>query len=507
MILTDVLVSMFKTPPRAHQLVGVRALLANDRFALFDEMGAGKSKQVVDAACCLFAGGVVDRVVVVCPAAVRDVWADPEMGEIEKHGWGVFGFNVQKFTKPGYERPKGTWNHGLKWLVVSYDHLRQGYPDCALNLESITNWCSPGRAMLVVDESSCVASPRALQTQAVYKLRQACARVVLLNGTPQNQNELDLYCQMAMLGKDVLGFKSFWQFRARHARMGGFKMKKVVEIVNREEIAAKIKPWCLRRLKKDCLDIPDKVRMAPLAVPLSPKSWSLYVEMREEMVAWLDGQPSAALHGGVRMVRLQQVCCGHLGGVQPVDAAEGLVQEFETGRAGTHDTGDEKVRALVARLVQRREEGAGPVLVWCRFVRDLDRLAEALSARRFEVHVVRGGQGKLERQEVLRRFDVSGRSCPDDVLLGQVQAGGVGLNLAGMSGEVYYFSQTFSLRDRLQSEDRVHRPGQRNVCTYTDVVATGPKGERTVEHSLAKALAAKEDAARWTCARWREELS
>src|SRR6267142_3733037 len=78
---------LWKTPPFKHQVHGVLALVKNHAFALFDEMGSGKSKQVVDAACTLFQAGQVDCVVIVAPAAVRSVWLDPELGQLKKHCW------------------------------------------------------------------------------------------------------------------------------------------------------------------------------------------------------------------------------------------------------------------------------------------------------------------------------------------------------------------------------------------------------------------------------------
>src|SRR5678816_1878583 len=75
------------TEPYAHQLIGISKLTEMRYFALFDEMGAGKTKQVIDAAQILFEHNIIDRVIVVAPVAVRSVWYDPELGELKKHLW------------------------------------------------------------------------------------------------------------------------------------------------------------------------------------------------------------------------------------------------------------------------------------------------------------------------------------------------------------------------------------------------------------------------------------
>jgi len=79
--------NQLKSRPFKHQIEGVKAIVKNQAFALFDEMGAGKSKQVIDAACVLAQAGEIDTVVVIARASVRSVWINAEIGEIKKHCW------------------------------------------------------------------------------------------------------------------------------------------------------------------------------------------------------------------------------------------------------------------------------------------------------------------------------------------------------------------------------------------------------------------------------------
>ena len=53
-----------------------------------------------------------------------------------------------------------------------------------------------------------------------------------------------------------------------------------------------------------------------------------------------------------------------------------------------------------------------------------------------------------------------------------------------------YFSNNFSLRDRLQSEDRAHRIGQTKNVTYINIAAKG-----TIDEAVIKALTSKKDVA------------
>ena len=92
-----------------------------------------------------------------------------------------------------------------------------------------------------------------------------------------------------------------------------------------------------------------------------------------------------------------------------------------------------------------------------------------------------------ERQIIVNRFQ-----NPDDELrffVGNPSTGGYGLTLTAASTMVY-FSNSFDLEKRLQSEDRAHRIGQTKNVTYIDLIAPG-----TVDEKIVKALRDKIDIA------------
>jgi SNF2 family DNA or RNA helicase len=85
-----------------------------------------------------------------------------------------------------------------------------------------------------------------------------------------------------------------------------------------------------------------------------------------------------------------------------------------------------------------------------------------------------------ERKRVLEEFQK-----PDSDMrffIGNPSTGGYGLTLTAASTMVYY-SNSFDLEKRLQSEDRAHRIGQTKNVTYIDLIAPG-----TVDEKIVKAL-------------------
>jgi SNF2 family DNA or RNA helicase len=526
----------FKTAPFAHQLEGVKALLKRPAFALFDEMGAGKSKQVVDAACVLFESGAIDTVVVVAPASCRGVWLDPDLGEIRKHAWAPVrvveyhaprkGSHWREVWRHDYrddlERFGGSrWPRGtLSWVVTNYEFTRKmakdrrgrnQYPHVDRMVAEIKEHGQ--KVLLVLDESSFVKSRTAHQSKAIARLRAACARCVLLNGTPVTNSPLDLWSQLRIMDPAALaGFQNFWHFRSRYAIMGGWNNKQVLRFHDLDDLSRRVAPWVLRREKKDCLDLPEKL-FTTAEVRLDPATWKKYKELKEEAVLALeeygeDAQMEA--NAAVRLLRLSQLTSGILGGVRPptgaADAETVFAEAAEEPAAMTIDVSREKLDWALEYLSEWTTARA--VIVWCRFRRERERLAEELRrdhATKIATFELYGGQPKAEREDAVRRFTTVSSNAKRYMLLAQPHAGGFGLNLVAAT-EAVYVSQDYSSMIRKQSEDRCHRPGQRFNVTYKDVIATGPQGQKTVDHAIVRALRKYEDVARWTCSEWRKAL-
>jgi len=167
------------------------------------------------------------------------------------------------------------------------------------------------------------------------------------------------------------------------------------------------------------------------------------------------------------------------------------------------DISSEKLDWLTEQVVAGELASQGPVIVWCRWRRERERLAEMLASKGHPYTEVYGGQTVMRRDKAIRDFQ-----CGGDLprcLLAQPHAGGFGLNLTAAHVAVY-LSNDYSWATRVQSEDRCHRVGQTNCVTYVDVLAISPSGGKTVDHAILAALKEKADIAQWTCAKWRNVL-
>jgi SNF2 family DNA or RNA helicase len=168
-------------------------------------------------------------------------------------------------------------------------------------------------------------------------------------------------------------------------------------------------------------------------------------------------------------MRLHQICCGFL---QP---DEGEIQPLANNR--------------LSELLDISDEVQGKAIIWASWTHDIQQIADALRDRfgPDSVATYYGGTPQDERQDIVTKFQ--DKESPLRFFVGQPRTGGYGITLTAANTVVYY-SNSYDLEIRLQSEDRAHRIGQTNKVTYIDLVSPG-----TIDEKILKALRQKIDIA------------
>lgn len=472
--------------PFKHQEQGIEHIKNVKNAALFDEMGIGKTFQVTRAACELWEQGEIDTLVVVAPAGVRGVWDDPQTGELSKFctvPYRTLRFDARcKYTRL---RPRSE-TETLTCVIVSYAYIRSTSKKRS-KLDKLLRLLTGHRYMVVFDESSAIKSHKSQQTYAAIELSEYATRRIILNGTPIANNITDLWAQMRVLDWSYVNHMNFYHFRAKYAKMGGYMNKQIVGIKEDkvQELQLQLKPYVIRRLKKHCLDLPDKL-YTYVEVPMPQPTYNNYVEMKNLLVTFLEKNPSVAMHGGVKITRLSQLTSGLLGGIQ--DAEDEFKVKEEPERIDY---------AKIDAFLEWLEDKEMPIIVWSRFRAEILDLYNKLAQTKFTCETVLGGQSDKKRQEIVNNF----KEGKLDIIIGQPHAGGLGLTLTRAS-TVVYLSNDYSLIARLQSEDRAHRPGQKHNVTYVDFLSTTPNGQKTIDHAVLHKLRNKEDLVSCSTKEW-----
>lgn len=499
--------SEFKLPPLGpYQVDGIKHIIKKPFAALFDEMGVGKTYQVINAACVLYNAKEIDTIIIVAPASVRGVWDDPETGGIKKFCWVPFYSQRYWVGRQVIEYPPNR----LNFITIGYDFLR------ARLAQFLKDAFKHGtrNVLLCLDESSYVKSKDASRTKACKELSKYCQRRTILNGTPIANSLMDYWAQMDILDPESIFNWPYYKMRHKICIMGGWERKQIVGyegVTKKEDGTIEIDPtsetgklldhmgnWIIRREKKDVLKYLPPKNYNTYEVELDSKSWATYKQMRDIMIAYLESEKSVAVNGAVASIRLSQITSGFIGGLNPNVLDLNAIMEKVDDLPKTKEIHKAK---LVAFFDFLSTSPRFPLVVWCRFRAEMERLINELTTQDYRVGYIYGGQKDQERQDFINNFQEGNL----DIMVGQVRAGGLGITLH-KSSTVVYMSNDYSLIAREQSEDRVHRPGQENPCNYYDFIAKGPGGQRTIDSIVLKSLREKRSMMEWSTQNWKEEL-
>jgi SNF2 family DNA or RNA helicase len=209
------------------------------------------------------------------------------------------------------------------------------------------------------------------------------------------------------------------------------------------------------------LDLPDKVYLRR-EVELTDEQIQAYKQMTEIALAQVEDGLVSTTNALTQLMRLHQITCGH------VKLDDGTVVNLP------HKRIDELLAAI--------EETDGKVIIWATYRHDIEDIKFHLQTAygMASVAAYYGETSSDEREQIVNDFQDP--NSPLRFFVGNPSTGGYGLTLTAASTVIYY-SNSFDLEKRLQSEDRAHRIGQAKNVTYVDLIAPN-----TVDEKIVKAL-------------------
>jgi len=514
-------------------------------WAVLFEQGLGKSAPTIRTVEHLYRQGRIDAAVIVAPNGVHRNWMSDELPRHAGLPYRALDWHSDraKGQDKSLERLLAASDRRveLAWFAITYDAILTPRGRAAV-LKFKDRF---PRFLLVIDEASKVRNPEAHRTKKVAALRQLASHVRLLNGTPIGNSALDAYAQFKLL--DPLfwirhGYGSWTAFKAQFAitkriQVGGeddraargeyshepivphgataegiaayeqldFDLDEILNPEEKEEVIRASRPATaaeakktvgrtievivgfreLDKLKDMISPVSTRLTKEDSGVQLPPKLYSrllfdlpveqrrVYDQLRKEYMVELDnGTLVTAPLAIVRITRLQQIACGYL--PNPDDS--------ENPKLFYNDAGK---NARLQLLLERLEDTPHQAIIWCRFTHDVDSICRALGPPKCTRYD--GEVKQKERDAGIDRF----KEGKVKFCVAKAASMGMGLNLP-MAKSVYYYSNTFSYIERLQSEDRAHRlvgGGMGAVCYY-DFVAS-----RTVDEKILRSLQDCQDVA------------
>ncbi|WP_346817489.1 SNF2 helicase associated domain-containing protein [Bacillus paramobilis] len=417
---------------REYQVYGFEWMktLAYYRFGgiLADDMGLGKTLQSI-----AFIDSVLPEIrekklpiLVVAPSSLVYNW----LSELKK-----FAPHIRAVIADGNQAER----RKILKDVAEFDVVITSYP---LLRRDVRSYARPFHT-LFLDEAQAFKNPTT-QTARAVKTIQAEHRFGL-TGTPVENSLEELWSIFHVVFPELLpGRKEFGDLR-------------------REDIAKRVKPFVLRRLKQDVLqELPDKIEhlQSSELLPDQKRLYAAYLaKLREETLKHLD--KDTLRKNKIRILagltRLRQIC-NHP--ALFVDDYKGSSAKFEQ---------------LLEILEECRSTGKR-ILIFSQFTKMLSIIGRELNRQAIPYFYLDGNTPSQERVELCDRFNEG----EGDLFLISLKAGGTGLNLTGADTVILY-DLWWNPAVEQQAADRAYRMGQKNTVQVIKLVAHGTIEEKMHE--------------------------
>ena len=454
----------FKLKPFDHQLDALRNGVHRKEYGYFMEMGTGKSKVLIDNLGMLFLDGQINFALVLAPKGVYRNWVAKEIPE---HMADDIPHRVIRWVasanKKQTEEMRSVKDNfaGLTIFVMNVESFstKKGQTAGEWMARTFGNY-----GLIAIDESTTIKNHKAKRTKALLKIASQFKYRRLLTGSPITKSPLDIYSQTEFLRPGLMGHESFYTFQGRYAvlqrrSMGAKSFQQIVGYKNLDELTEKIDQFSFRVLKKDCLDLPEKVYTARY-VTLTDEQYKMYTQLQQvAMLMFEDGELVSAPAVITQMLRIQQVMSGH------IKTDDGEMKYFPSRRMDA--------------LKEIMDEHDGKAIIWSRFRYDIIKITEMLNKEYGEGSAAAyyGDTTDDERNQIVQDFHNGSKLR---FFVGNPATAGYGLTLTEADLVIYY-ANDFNLETRIQSEDRAHRIGQKNNVTYIDLISEGTIDEKIVE--------------------------
>ncbi|MDD6483000.1 MAG: DEAD/DEAH box helicase [Clostridiales bacterium] len=380
---------------------------------LADDMGLGKTLQVI-----AFVHGEKPKkpALIVVPSALTYNWYNEIMR---------FAPDASALIIDGVRDERAR----LIETVSDYEFVITSYPILRRDIE---RYKKLDFSYCFIDEAQYIKNPKTMNARCVKRIN--AEHKFALTGTPIENSLTELW--------------SIFDFIMSGYLYGLAKFREEYEIPIVKEgsesallsLRARIKPFILRRMKKDVLEeLPEKLEYTMYAelVPQQRKMYQTYLAIaRSKTMSLLGEGGKGKMQILTLLMRLRQICC------HPA-----LFDENYNGESG-------KLK-LLCELVTSAMDSGHRILIFSQYTSMLEIIRSVLNEKGIKSFYLDGKTPSYERLEMSDRFNSGERS----VFLISLRAGGTGLNLIGADTVIHY-DPWWNPAAMDQASDRAYRIGQ-----------------------------------------------
>ena len=400
----------------------VQTALNNEGYGIFMDTGTGKTMVALEIA------WHIGKTLVICPLSVIETaWVD----------------DCHKY----YPKMKivNCWGNSRKERL---ELLRSNADVYVMNYDSFKILKNEIRKAnfkcMFVDESSVMKNMKAQITADILSMVDIIPRRYVLSGTPNPNSNLEIYPQMkfvnnAIFGNNYYGFQATYFHQDMEQPHIWYQTQE-----DKEKFFRRLSTGAVFIRKEDCVDLPEKtfqVRKFELTKEQKQIYREIVSDIHSHINEWSKFEFTA------KLMKLREISSGFI-----ISKSASQV-EFASNKM-----------AVLSELFE--EIGDKSVIIWCQFQHEIETLAEKF-----------GGVGLTSktknRNDIIRQF----KNGEIQYLFTHPQLLGKGLTFTNCTYNIYY-SLSFSYEEFRQSQDRIHRIGQTQKCTYIILQAKDTIDER-----------------------------
>lgn len=311
---------------------------------------------------------------------------------------------------------------------------------------------------MIVDESSCMKNMKSQITSMILEMINVIPHRFVLSGCPCPNHNSEIFPQMKFVNNEIFG-NNYYGFLARYFHQDLSNPHVWFQTAeDKERYNLRLTEQSVFLKKEDCVDLPEKVfqvRRFEMASEQRQHYNELLADIKSHINEWSKFEFTA------KLMKLREITSG-----------------FVYTKDSNVITMDSNKPKALAEILE--EIGNKQVIIWCQFQHEIKSLAEQFGG----VALTSSSSKTKERYEIIRDF----RDGKIQYLFTHPSLMGKGLTFVNCTYNVYY-SLSFSYEEFKQSQDRIHRIGQTNKCTYIIMQA-----KDTIDEKIYSCLQRKESA-------------
>ena len=495
---------MMKNNLYRHQEIALERYRKASAIPLFFDPGTGKTLTSLLIAEAKYNAGEIDALLVIAPNGVHKQWA---VEEIPK--W----LSDVNTTVQWRKNKKLFFVEGA--LNIACTNIEQ-FSTKTRYLDYV-DWANSHKTMIILDEATRIKNPKAIRTQRLlYEFNHVIRRGkailssepktvarAILTGTPVTNGPFDVWSMFEFLQPGYFGI-NWYGFQNKYGMFHAIQVNgRVIRILINEEAWGQIKacdsfekanalygvnlptydmiqqqdsyqgPFKnVEQLRdkmleiamfvkiEDCIDMPDRVYNRKL-LDMSPEQARVYDELETYFITTYKDEKVEAKSKLTAYIRLQQIASGFVSSEQ---VPETEIEDPPPNKITWFDDLPKVDQLLVdcEEIVGSTDNPTGQVIIVCHFSAEAERIFDSLQAAGYHC-CLQTGWKKVGSIEGFKQGKYS-------VMVANIRVISMGFNLQELCHHMIFYSNTFSLEDRIQVEARIYRAGQKQKCIYIDYV-------------------------------------